>query len=109
MRWFWLVALLACKPAASVPGAPARLVVSFGSICCGTDSAAETRLRAVPLPSGVTLQHASWGREGESDECFDLSPLSTSERAAFVKRVSAAIAGGENVSVVEDGACHKER
>ena len=45
----------------------------------------------------------------EMSEHPDASAETAEERAAFVKRVSAAIAGGENVSVVEDGACHKER
>ena len=83
--------------------------MSFGSICCGTDSKAEQRLRVVPLPSGVKHQHGSWGKEGEADECFNLAALSDAERTAFIKRVRDAVAGGENVTITEDGECHKER
>jgi hypothetical protein len=95
-------------PSSAAP-APERFVVSFGSICCGIDVKARQRLHDIAVPSGVRRRQSSWGKEGEEDECFDLSSLGDADRAAFMVRVRAAIAGGENVSIGEDGDCHQER
>lgn len=108
MRTSWVLLFIACKsPATATLSAPERLVVHFGSICCGTDQAAEVRLDSV-TDQRVKRTRAHWGKEGERDECFDLSALDPLARESFVKRVRAAVAGGENVTI-DEGECHDER
>lgn len=50
-----------------------------------------------------------WGKEGEHDECFDLSSFSPSERAAFLTRLKDFAKSSAKVTVTENGTCHAGR
>lgn len=104
----------------SVPTSPTQetaigksdiLVVSFISIGSGTDRAAYDRLQAMlkTLASPPPFVSHRWGREGEHDECFDLSALSVADRRAFIARVTAAIQSSDRVTITENGTCQEGR
>lgn len=88
-----------------------RLVVSFGSECCGTDQVAykklETILGRYP-PQALGHETGSWGKEGESDDCFTLDGLSPAERTRFVNEVRGEVRG-KLVSVEANAACRNDR
>lgn len=109
---------------AEVPPAPAAeepretsigkkdiLVVSFISPGDGTDHAAYDRLKATlkSLSKVPPFVSRSWGKEGEHDECFDLSGLSAPERQAFLARVKEAVRSSKKVNITENGTCNEGR
>jgi hypothetical protein len=100
--------LLASTTWAAEP-APKTLVVSFGSACCGTDHDAHQRLDKALADSKATQRAVSWGKEGEFDVCLDLAPLSETERADLVAKVTAAVAKGKYVTVRPNATCRAER
>ena len=88
-----------------------RVVVSFGSECCGTDrKALEALERVVARYPRAALGHTRghWGKEGELDECFSLEGLSDAERARFVGEVRASVSG-KLTSVGENAPCRNDR
>ncbi len=95
--------------------APQRLTVSFGSECCGIDREAHDALEALladfERAQGVTLPRQSphWGKEGEVDECFDLSALTPSQRAAFDASVTERLGDTRLVTIVRDEDCREGR
>lgn len=101
------------EPGAGKPqhGKIYALVVSFTSPGNGTDDAAYERLRNVVSDVGATRVghvHGHWGKEGEHDECFDLTALSFTEKKAFVQRVRLA-SNSDRVTVTENARCRNER
>jgi hypothetical protein len=87
---------------------PYAVVVSFMSRGQGTDRAAFDRLQAA-LRDLPTVPHArrNWGKEGEHDECFDLAPLSPTERAQFSARVKSAIGDSDTASIADNLDCRE--
>lgn len=77
----------------------------------GTDRAAYDRLKAMLKTLGKVPPFVSrrWGKEGEHDECFDISSLSPADRKAFIARVKGAVQSSKKVTVAENGTCHNER
>lgn len=70
------------------------LVVSFGSVCCGTDHQASNaleRLLSGYKPEALGRSEFSWGEEGEYDLCFSLTRLSEAQRRELVRSVKANI------------------
>ncbi|MBN9165635.1 MAG: hypothetical protein BGO98_16955 [Myxococcales bacterium 68-20] len=107
---------VAPAPAAEEPretaiGEKDILVVSFISPGDGTDHAAYDRLKATlkSLAKVPPFVSRSWGKEGEHDECFDLSGLSAPERQAFIGRVKEAVRSSKKVNLAENGTCHEGR
>jgi hypothetical protein len=97
-------------PSATAPAAYA-LVVSFGSVCCGTDAAAARALDAATArypEAALGLSRGSWGKEGEYDECFTLAGLSPDERTAFIAEVRARVVA-DTVEIRADSACRDDR
>lgn len=112
------------NPPASVPASSAsateptasasdvyRVVVSFGSECCGTDRQAKDALDAlVGRYPGAALGHTSalWGKEGETDECFTLAGLSPDDQKRFVDDLRKTVAN-HLTTVTENSTCHPGR
>lgn len=89
-----------------------RLVVSFVSKGTGTDS--EKRKKFLEFVDTHAKKPAyktvAWGREGESDYCFNLHELSKKEQAEFVSEVKKITAGSEIIFVDEHATCkHQNR
>jgi hypothetical protein len=106
--WFILM-MAACAAPSVAPDRwhpPYAVVVSFMSSGQGTDGAAFDRLQAAlrDLPA-VPHVRRSWGKEGEHDECFDLAPLSPTERAQFSARVKSAIGDSDTASIADNLDC----
>ncbi len=89
-----------------------RLVVSFVSKGAGTDG--EKRKKFLEFvdthAKKPVYKTVIWGREGESDYCFNLHELSKKEQAEFVSEVKKITAGSEIIFVDEHMACkHQSR
>ena len=74
-----------------------RLVVRFGSICCGPDREAAAQLAEVVskyerhIDKPIESKKLRWGKEGDFSLCFKLSELSPSMQMSFVNEVRAAV------------------
>ncbi len=101
------MSLLALFASLALSSSPSSLVITFGSICCGTDHQAGQRLQAVLAGTKAKVSGESWGKEGEYDVCLDLSPLSEAERSELVAKVNAALATAKHVSFKTDARCPK--
>ncbi len=72
---------------------PNRLIVRFGSICCGTDENAVTQIAEIiskyerQITKPIVSQKVHWGFEGEFTLCFTLTELSAPMQDAFVSDV----------------------
>jgi len=90
-----------------------RLIVSFISKGAGTDS--DKRTAFLAYVDGHALKPAyktvTWGREGETDYCFNLSELtSKKDMVAFIDEVRKIAAGSDMMNVTENAECqHKGR
>lgn len=87
------------------------IVVSFTSPGDGTDRAAYERLLGVVRDVGagkVGRVSGRWGKEGEHDECFDLSRLPHRERLAFTERVRLSVGTSDRVTISENAPCRHE-
>jgi hypothetical protein len=92
-----------------------RFTVAFISIGSGIDHAAKKQFDAlvtkfekdnkVKLPS----ETIGWGREGETDVCFDLSHVKVLQRAAFVSQVKATFNGNKLVQCKENTPCRVKK
>ena len=100
---------------ATAPDAPVtyRLLVSFTSKGAGTDSEKRTALLAYvdghsKKPAYKTV---NWGREGETDYCFNLSELtSKKDMIDFIEEVKKIAATSDRILVNENAECqHKGR
>lgn len=97
------------------PDAPImyRLVISFISKGAGTDSEKRTALLAYidSHPSKPSYKTVIWGREGETDYCFNLSELSSKkDMVAFIEEVKKIAASSDRIIVNENAECqHKGR
>jgi hypothetical protein len=92
------------------PGQRWSLVVSFLSQCCGTDHEAAAQLEALvaSLPTPPRRARGMWGKEGETDACFDLAPLAPADRERFIASVRKEVAR-KLVTATTDAQCRHER
>lgn len=88
-----------------------RLVVSFISKGAGPDRAKTASLIAYVEAHSKKPVYIieTWGREGESDYCFNLKELSKSEQADFVANITKMMAGSDMVSVKENAEPSRKR
>ena len=90
-----------------------RLIVSFISKGAGTDSEKRTAFLAYvdSHPKKPVYKTVNWGREGETDYCFNLSEFpSKKESVAFIEDVKKIAAGSDMMNVSENAEClHKGR
>lgn len=96
----------------STPTEPERfdLVVAFFSPGNGTDHEAASRLDfIVGKVEGLRHTRGHWGKEGEHDECFDLSALSAAQRRDFLTKVRAAVGSSDRVTITEHAPCRNDR
>lgn len=85
-----------------------RLIVSFISKGAGTDS--EKRTAFLAYVDGHKLKPAyktvRWGREGETDYCFDLSELTAKkDLIGFIEEVKKIGAGSDMMNISENAEC----
>ena len=98
----------AIAPAAEAP-VVYRLLVSFISKGAGTDSEKRTAFLAYVdgHPSKISYKTITWGREGETDYCFNLSELSgKKDMVAFIESVKKIAASSDRIIVSENAECH---
>ncbi len=90
-----------------------RLIVSYISKGAGTDGTKRTAF--LSYVDGHALKPAyktvTWGREGETDYCFNLSELSSKKDIIdFISEVRKIAAGSDMMNVSENAEClHKGR
>jgi hypothetical protein len=84
------------------------LVVSFISPGNGTDRDAYDKLMALvkKQTKHLAVVTGRWGKEGEHDECFQLSELSDAEKTAFVDAVRKEMGSSKRVNIGENAACN---
>lgn len=92
---------------------PHRLIIRFGSICCGTDMQAHKQLSGIiakyeqKIGKSIVAKRINWGKEGEFTLCFTLTELGVPTETiqqSFVNDVRAAIRSNL-VRIEEDVAC----
>ena len=99
----------------AAPEAPIvyRLLVSFISKGAGTDSEKRTAFLAYvdAHPSKPAYKTVTWGREGETDYCFNLSEISSKkDMVAFITEVRKIATSSDRIMVNENAEClHKGR
>ena len=99
----------------SAPDAPItyRLIVSFISKGAGTDSEKRTAFMDYvnAHPKKPSYKTVTWGREGETDYCFNLSELTNKKDLVdFIEGVKKATAGSDMAVITENAPClHKGR
>lgn len=83
------------------------LVVSFISPGNGTDREAYDKLLALvkKQTKHLAVVTGRWGKEGEHDECFQLTELSAEEKKAFVAAVRKEVGGSKRVNIGENAEC----
>ncbi|MES2513365.1 MAG: hypothetical protein V4580_04445 [Bacteroidota bacterium] len=90
-----------------------RLLVSFTSKGAGTDGDKRTSFLTYveSHPKKPTYKTVNWGREGETDYCFNLTELaSKKEMTEFIENVKKLTAGSDRIIVSENAECqHKGR
>ena len=88
-----------------------RLVVSFISKGEGPDRAKTAAfvkyMEGHPKKPVYIIE--TWGREGESDYCFNLKELSKSEQTDFIANVTKMMAGSDMVFVKENAESNRRR
>lgn len=99
----------------TAPDAPKtyRLIVSFISKGAGADADKRTKFLAYVdgHPLKPAYQTVLWGREGETDYCFNLTELSSKkDMIAFIEEVNKIASGSDMMKVSENAECqHKGR
>jgi hypothetical protein len=70
-----------------------KLIVKFGSECCGIDIEAHKKLFDIiakyekVLHAKISFETLFWGKEGERNYCFGLKEMDDSQQAAFIQEV----------------------
>jgi hypothetical protein len=88
-----------------------RLVIGFGSVCCGPDYSAMRRAQEVAeqtagrIGKPIVMKQVWYQREGETAFCFPLKELRASAQAQFVSRIKAALGKDAIAQVEENDAC----
>ena len=105
-------ALVAAGLAAGGIGKRHDVVISFGSICCGTDMGAMTGLEALieqfegRHPGRLRVEKRYWGLEGEADYCIGFRGVPWKERHAFLDAARAIVKAADSRTVMKgSGAC----
>jgi hypothetical protein len=99
----------------SAPEAPItyRLIVSFFSKGGGIDGEAVTPFLAYVSSheKKPSYKEIRWGREGETDYCFNLSELAAKkDLVGFIEEIKKITAKSDRVSITENAEClHKGR
>jgi hypothetical protein len=99
----------------TTPDAPItyRLLVSFISKGAGTDGEKRTAFLAYvdSHPKKPAYKTVIWGREGETDYCFDLTELiAKKDLIEFIENVKKITAGSDRIILSENAECqHKGR
>jgi hypothetical protein len=89
---------------------PTRLIVKFGSVCCGPDGNALSRLMETVdayerrIGRGLARQTVPWGIEGDFTICFRLDELDATMQGVFVRDVKGALRSG-SAKVEENMPC----
>jgi hypothetical protein len=111
VRAAWAILLIGCCGAAAAGGPPVRVLIMFGSACCGTDHRASREVSAViaaqEKKTGRTLaqERVSWGKEGEFNLCLPLTELSDVEQKRFVERIKNALGTSATTRLVQNVPC----
>ncbi len=93
---------------AHAKGRKFRLVVSFESICCGTNRAAQEKLERCVADFEkshklkLAVERRNWGREGEFDLAYSLSELPPKVQKRFIADLRATLAGEKQVEIREN-------
>jgi len=88
-----------------------RLVIAFGSLCCGPDYSAMRRAQEVAeqtagrIGKPMAMNQVWYQREGETAFCFPLKELRATGQAQFVSRIKAALGKDAIAQVEENEAC----
>jgi len=112
------IGLLAVALAAALTNAGAeeetyRVVVRFGSGCCGPDAKAMDEVRRVLIDQSRALGRPfgeKWvraGREGEQNLCLSLPGIDRAKQAHVVRRLRSALQGSQNTTLEENAACRE--
>lgn len=88
-----------------------RLVVSFISKGAGPDRTSSAALLAYieSHPKKPSYKTESWGREGETDYCLNLTELSKAEQVDFIANVNKMMSGNALVFVKENAESNHKR
>lgn len=90
-----------------------RLIVSFISKGAGTDNTKRTAFIEYvnSHPKKPKFETINWGREGETDYCFNLKELTTKkEMVVFIEKVKSISGGSDMMQLFEDSeSMHKAR
>ena len=106
-----MLLLLVAAPAAPAQEATYRVVIRFGSACCGPDPKAMDEVRRVIIDQSRALgrpfgeKWVRWGKEGEQNLCLSLYGVEGARQEAIVRRLRAALAKSENTRLDENAAC----
>ena len=91
-----------------------NIVVSFISVGAGINSSALKQLESFIHEFEqynsvkITFNKINYGREGEIDFCFDLSPLKDDCRGLFLSKSKDILANKENVRYQENKTCRNK-
>lgn len=89
-------------------GGKFRLVVSFTSICCGTNHEAQRKLEQFVarfekvLGKKLAVERRHWGKEGEFDLAYSLSEIGPGPQKKFIADLRGVLAGEERVEIREN-------
>jgi len=90
---------------------PHRVIVKFGSICCGPDFSAMNRVSEVVTnheqTSGRPIKKTwvPWGMEGDTTLCLGLEEYSASEQADLIGHVRKALEKSVGTKLEENVPC----
>jgi hypothetical protein len=94
---------------------PYRFIVSFISIGEGTDRNGKEILDSVlnewkaSMKKDITYETIHWGREGETDFCFQLPELNETQQQQFIKEIKEKFKGHDLIQFTENEPCLHKR
>lgn len=103
--------LLAAGAAPAQQDLAYRVVISFGSACCGPDAKAMDEVRRVIIDQSRALgrpfgeKWVRWGKEGEQTLCLSFFGVDAARQERIVRRLRAALEGSQFTSLEENAAC----
>ncbi len=92
-----------------------RFIVSFISIGEGTDRTAKPILDGIVAEwekktgKTIAVEPIAWGREGETDFCYQLKELTSKEQESFVNQVRTAFKDHSLIQITENQPCMHKR
>lgn len=91
------------------------IIVSFYSIGSGTNKAARKQFQDYiekfekRYHLNIDRGETSWGREGETDYCFDLMKMSHKKKSKFIRGLKSLLGKAPQVRITENSPCpHKK-